>query len=619
MRFLLISFLLGFVVLTPSLQAATVDDLIARATQKNLAQRAQWLALLHYKDEVWSPRIVSQVEDDDFFLAADGRSDAYAELLADIAAMLQPQAQGHAQCLFPARWFWLKQQLGIDERFDVSCPRFERWRRSISADQLTLVFPAMYLNNPGSSFGHTFIRFDNKESVLLSNALNYAASYKPADSLPRYVYNGLFGGYNGVFSMRHYFETVQEYSDLENRDIWEYTLNYTPQEIAQLIRHVWEMLQIDIDYYFFSENCSYRLLALLDVLREDSRLTTGSQFPLYAIPVDTVRALDAAGDISQRTYRPSLASRLQQDLARLTSEERQQVLALVAGERSIEAVEASFTQQQRALIYDDAITMLQFQQQQQTPLAQALLSARSAIDVETPAQQYKQIPPEQGHASARYSIAAGRLDDNNFVALQLRPAFHDLVDAPQGYVPGASINVFQTELRFIENDSLKLEQLSFINIFSLAPLTDWSTPISWLLDVRLQRQNGLQFQLLDRFITQQTKLGAGLTFDLNARVFADKLYALAVLDLQFADELDKGYSVQTGVQLGWLHYDSSGQVKLQLESLRDVSGQVAEQDSLLLQYQFDLQTDMALRFSYERKLFAVSDETLWSLGVNVYF
>ena len=90
---------------------------------------------------------------------------------------------------------------------------------------------------------------------------------------------------------------------LENRDLWEYRLNLTQVETERMVEHVWELKQIQFDYFFFDENCSYRLLELLQVARPSLRLT--EQFPLTAIPTDTVKAVKEAGLVEKIDYRPS--------------------------------------------------------------------------------------------------------------------------------------------------------------------------------------------------------------------------------------------------------------------------------------------------------------------------
>ena len=64
--------------------------------------------------------------------------------------------------------------------------------------------------------------------------------------------------------------------------------------------HTYEMDRIYSDYYFFDENCSYDLLFLLDAARPSIGLT--DQFPLWVIPIDTIRKVqrewvDHRGDL----------------------------------------------------------------------------------------------------------------------------------------------------------------------------------------------------------------------------------------------------------------------------------------------------------------------------------
>lgn len=101
------------------------------------------------------------------------------------------------------------------------------------------------------------------------------------------------GGYPGLFALVPYREKLAEYSRLENRDLWEYKLNLTPEETGRMVEHVWELKQVRFDYYFFDENCSFRLLELMEIARPGIELT--EQFPLTAIPTDTVRAVKNAG------------------------------------------------------------------------------------------------------------------------------------------------------------------------------------------------------------------------------------------------------------------------------------------------------------------------------------
>lgn len=83
--------------------------MLLQAETLQLAEDETWFALLHYKRETLLRRFISQADDARFFLAENGNTDAAAELNANIKAFFRSAESGHAQCLFPARWWWLKQ------------------------------------------------------------------------------------------------------------------------------------------------------------------------------------------------------------------------------------------------------------------------------------------------------------------------------------------------------------------------------------------------------------------------------------------------------------------------------------------------------------------------------
>jgi hypothetical protein len=589
--------------------------IIQRAQQLGLASRPAWLNLLHYRPAAISRHVYSQVDDDAFFLAENGGTDARAELVADIRGFMQTSAQNHAQCRFPARWHWLKQQLDGLDRYDVACPKFEQWFETMDADRLVLVFPTMYLNNPGSMFGHTFLRFDRTgDPELLARALNYAAAYDPDDNSMVYVFNGVFGGYKGVFSTRSYFETVQTYSNLENRDIREYTLAFNVDEIRQLLRHVWEVADIEFDYFFFRENCSYRLLSLLDVARPGANLTTGNAFPLYAIPVDTVRALDRAGLIVERGYRPSPASRLRVDFNRLDAEQGAQVLQLADGELALPEFQRRIDNDQDAVkLLSLAYDLLAFRGEDATPLANEILAARSRLPA-APAPDYPAgVSPEQGHKSARVSMGGGRRDGEGFVELSIRPGFHDLTDSPDGFIDGAEINVLDTRLRwFGASDTLRLEQLRFFSAVSLSPVQRWTTPLSWQLEIALDRT------YLDRTqstLALVTRGGAGIA----VRRRSLDVYAMAMLEAGLSDRFERDYTLLAGLQLGAGYDFGGGRLRLFAESDNAVAGFDRDRDSFGGEIQIDLGANAALRFSYRSNRYEMFDDTDWSLRLQCSF
>jgi hypothetical protein len=88
---------------------------------------------------------------------------------------------------------------------------------------------------------------------LLDYTVNYAASTQQERGLS-FAFKGLFGGYQGSFSVEPYYAQVKRYGDLENRDIWEYRLALSYEEVIRMMMHAWELKSAKLDYYFIDEN-----------------------------------------------------------------------------------------------------------------------------------------------------------------------------------------------------------------------------------------------------------------------------------------------------------------------------------------------------------------------------
>ncbi len=344
---------------SPLLAAPTVPE----ARLQQLAADPYWIALGHYeRGKLGGWR--SYVDDERFFLADNGESHPDAELAATLKALYASPSLGdkHAQCVYPARTRWLRQQLQLDDLPQPQCGEYDNWYRDINPHSAVLVFPAAYLNSPSSMFGHTLLRIDQADvtsnnTALLSYALNFGAYIEGMDNSILYAWKGLMGGYPGLFALVPYREKLAEYSRLENRDLWEYKLNLTPEETGRMVEHVWELKQVRFDYYFFDENCSFRLLELMEIARPGIELT--EQFPLTAIPTDTVRAVKNAGLIERIDYRPSREKELLARAEPLDHAERDWAKRLADDDSLLDAPDfKALPMPRQALIQDAAFRLV---------------------------------------------------------------------------------------------------------------------------------------------------------------------------------------------------------------------------------------------------------------------
>lgn len=540
-----------------------LEQLIGRATEERLAQSREWRALVHYRSNLILPGVTGQADDPAFYLAPGGKTDPEAELRATLGAFFAPPVAEtdtlqHPQCRFIARYHWLRDALEIDPgRLPPQpCPRFRQWRDALNADALTLVFPSAYINNPSSMFGHTLLRVDgadqDERTRLLAYAINYAV--EPGDDGGMlFILKSLVGAYPGTFSLSPYYVKVREYSDMENRDIWEYRLNFTREEIDRLLMHAWELGPTRFDYYFFDENCAYHLLSLFEVARPGLDLT--GTFRGWVIPVDTVRRMtEQPGLLAEVVYRPANSTQLKDRLARMGPDERRSVRRLAQGSDP-DAELAGFPQERRAALLEGAYALLRheadagrYPRDEAATRSRELLLARSRLPMgaEEQSPPTPRVRPDQGHGTRRLSLGFGRAHDADFQTLAFRPAYNDLLDPAGGYTAGAQINFMDTVLRHYEGEGgLELDRLTLIDILSLTPRDAFIRPVSWKINTGFART------LADgdaRAPVYRTNGGAGLAWgDWTRAVFS--VFVEGTLDVGGGLEHDYGLGIGPAIGL----------------------------------------------------------------------
>jgi len=479
-------------------QNVYLSTLVKQAKKQKLDQQPLWLALLHYNHDQ-SEHPFSYATSNSFFIAADGRHDPEQELIATLASLFHVQNEQQATpCKFPARYQWLKQQLSIDERkisrYPV-CQRYLAWRKQIDPRSITLIFPSSYMNAPSSVFGHTLLRIDgsnNDPSHLLSHAISFAAKIPDGTGALEYALGGLNGTFPGRYQHALYHQKIKEYGRIENRDIWEYKLNLNQQELDRLLKHLWEVKGINFRYLFAKENCSFRLLELLEVARAGSRLT--NHFPLYAIPADTIRILTEQGFISSVHYRPSASTRLHAEINDLNRHEQQLALKISHHDGAVLTAPdfLKLADERKAKVIQLAYRYLKWKQIESWRKADNLWPYRLIKQLELhPAVTETTIPtpvrPDQGHATRRLKFSSG-YENNAYVQLGLRPLYHDLTDNQAGYAPGSEIVFLNTELRW-QQQSIHLHQLDILKMTSLRPSNAFLQPLSWRMTMGLYRSS----------------------------------------------------------------------------------------------------------------------------------
>jgi hypothetical protein len=562
--FVILSIYFFLVPVSESLAAdqSYLDALLKSAREQRLSEDRYWDVLLHYRRHGSGRK--SLIDDPRFFLAPDGKTDPVAELEATLKSFFQAEQKDgdHPRCRFVARYAWLKEKLGVDElRLPApACTEYNNAMERVNPHAAALIFPTTLNNSPASMFGHTLIRIDSKnQNELLSYAATYAADATDTNGL-LYAFKGIFGYYHGYYTILPYYEKVAEYSNIEHRDIWEYKLDLTEEEVHRMVMHAWELRDIYSDYYFFDENCSFDLLLLLEAARPSLHLSDvfwDNKARFWVIPIDTIRAVEESGLITKETYRPSQSTRIMAIAVRMKKEDWKVALDVVKGKTSPQVItDMEMAPEEKMKVLDLSADLLQYRYSRKEMTKDdylkrflPVLTARSTLGKQD-ADVYAitpPTPPEQGHLSGRLSLGPGYRTDSFFTEIEWRSAYHDVLDYDEGYTEGAQVNFFNLKGRYyFKEDSLKLQQLRFIDIFSLSPRNTFFKPVSWKVNTGFDRE---LFRDGTEHLVYRINPGGGFSYKNDILGIS---YAMFETDLTFSNALKQNYALGFGGEAGFI-------------------------------------------------------------------
>lgn len=615
--------LLLFVFFSVGLQAdesplIILDVHVPQSRLDQISKHPQWLALLHYQKQGIIERIYSEVDDERFFYSEKGKTDARLELIANLKEFEKNESGDESiYCRFPARLYFLQENMPELQLKNKSCDIYDDWYEDVQGDELFLIFPASYMNSPSSMFGHTLLRLDGKQGhKLLSSAINFAAFTDPSDDELTFTVKGLTGGYPGYVSLVPYYEKVNEYNHIESRDIWEYKLDLSVEDVQLFTRHIWELNEIRFDYYFVDENCSYRLLTLLNVLNPSWNLPQG--FGARTVPTDTIRALQKHNLIADVAYRPSKTSkiddqRLQLDVfLRKTARDIADSPSVVSMEPRFTSLSAQEQSQVLELAYDYN-RYLNLKEKVTDPDLQKrsfkLLSLRSKVNFSDAAFEKVKVPrvrDEQGHATYRSVLSGGLVSDQTYAELGMRINYHDWLDSLSGYRAGAQIEMGNIRFRATEDD-LKLQHFDVISIRSLGPRNLFSQPVSW------QVNGGYERWISDGQGHSQLRLAGGLAYQFGPGV----AYGMGVAQLAYGDRYQGHLRLGMGPEVGYLIQKEKFNVWGSVEHLQTID-ESSDSQNYKLSATYTLSTNRQLRVEWQQQAWMEHSENDVRVSYVIY-
>ena len=461
-----------------------------------LHEKSGWRKLVRYKKNFWGG-FTSEISDKNFFNAYEGKNSPQKELEATLSLFFK--ADVSTKCNFIARYEWLKKQLTLKKKKlpPIKCKEFEKWYQKISSKKISIVFAFYDMDEPASLFGHTFLRLYSSKRGENGYAVSYIANVGE-ENLLSYIFKGIFGGFQGSFHIKPFEFQLNQYTNIENRSVWEYKLNLSERETSRLLMHLWELSFIHFSYFFFDRNCSYQLLTLIETARPF--LDISSDF-LYAVqPLDTVKTLKKNNliDINSNysNYFPSLWDNYQRGVSYLTDHEIEYLKdILFRGKLPSKKLNLD----KRLQVINVALKYIQYKnwktdfkdayyKKLQVKLfveynllktesnSNANLSLSASMK-QASLQGVTSKDPLLSHNSSTVILSSRYFSNGFYHSFTIRPALKDFFDYSFGYHPYSQLLILSTN--FIYYPMFQFKSLVLLDIAALYPVDMFFENISW--------------------------------------------------------------------------------------------------------------------------------------------
>jgi len=462
------------------------ENIVDFAISKELYKNIQWVKLLHYdfRNEQYKSRALNS----DFFFASNGKTDPKSEIIANIEVFLTSPLTGddHPACKFPARYNWLKKELNSKLlNFDFStCKKLNRFKQKMKPKSISLMFVSAMMDVPASTFGHTFIKFNKEDGNLMTDyTFSYVAKMKPYWYFET-IFRGLTGGFEGFIEYLDFQFRIKYYNIYENRNMWEFQLNFTAEEIEVLLNHLWELEWTTFRYYFTTENCAYYNSYILEIARPSLKLV--SKFDFVTIPADTMKRIIVDESIlTNARYYPANILQYQAGYSKLSFTEQRLVHQWFKGNFDISEVSSDRknlflnTVTYRAFIdaYDNDRSL---KEKNKTILEETFrLMSENKINQESFVKP-DFTNPSIGHLPSMIGLNYGSIYNINYLEFALRPLMHDYTDSPIGYLLYSEISVFQGKFIYNFNENtFRFKHFDFIRMLSMTPVNGGIFNLSW--------------------------------------------------------------------------------------------------------------------------------------------
>lgn len=528
------------------------EDLVEQVAESDSWRKQLYLGQIE-EEGSFRARILSER----FYFSGTTWINPQAELEQTMGAIFSNLDQvddHHAACRFPGRFLYLNRALNLGYPEDIldRCRTFQEWAGLDQYDTLSLVLVEGYYGNPASSFGHLVLRHGRADGArrLLDTSINFGARVPQNESTPLYIVRGLTGGYVASFTDEAYYRQDLVYTQVEQRDMWNYALDLSDSQRQFVLAHLWELLDSPSTYYFLKNNCAFAVAEILEIVFEKELVNQSTWFYPPVTLFHELEEIDGQANssvIQSKSFVPSMQSVLRALFDTLTPLQ-QQAFSRYVNQNSAETDEllSTFSESESAELIEALTQYYSYLISGYPEIGTDLYDRRRALilaRLQLPAGRYLEAPTiepttEPGKTARVSIVSAGYsvTEHESGFYLGWTPFRHSALDL--GNDDFSELTLLSIKGTWLD-DELATD-VGLIRVSQRSPVNDrlpGSWPVSWSIDI------GWQSDDLSRY-----RSGAQVEVDVGQTLRAGPVWGSGFVGLsQSGSETGLGVSTELGV------------------------------------------------------------------------
>jgi len=491
-------FILLFIPLVLFSSQQTTLELIEKS---KLYDTNRWKALLHYSNKF-------DIVDNKFIIT--NHKTLKNEMIDDVKSFytsenIYKNINNHPQCKFPARFLFITTELNIneDEFPKIECDDFQIYKEKAPADNIYLTYVSENVTNPSSMMGHTFLKFSglNVDGKKVNHAITFYTIIDNPNPLVL-IYQNIFSGMKGMFALQPYKTIVKQYTQKENRNVWEYQLKLSNYERKLIYYHIWELKGVDMSYFFTSYNCStviYYTLSLVNSKIYDNK-------KLWITPLNTVKFLYKYNLIEKSELLPSDEWLVKMIEENINKNDINNVKMIVKNRSYSNIKKLDFYSLKLLSAYSNleynkkSISKSNFTNIN-VEVNKNLFDNKNTFDIS----KYKspsKIPNER-----QFTLGYNYTNKNDYIKLSFLGASHLINDDNREYFGESELKIGYLSI-LINNSELALEEFNLYSMKSYIPYDSLTKNLSFQFELALKKEYTKSMRYLDTF-----KIDGGIGID----------------------------------------------------------------------------------------------------------